>query len=134
MTDKEFENIFFVVEATNCEHAMLWENWSKESIEPKGYGTLLNWSGRGAYGFSVQIGTLDKRPVNVSILFDTINGAKIVFYEAVSQVVDYKMVRAWIDENLTSELPDGRVNHCDANNFHQCMHALQKYACESVNT
>jgi len=130
--DKELENIFYVVEANSFERSTLWEEWSQASLEPRPNRTLLNWAGQ-AHGFSVQVGKLDRRPVMVSITFDTINGAKIVFYDAISQVVDHRMVDKWVEENLISTLPNGRQNHCDAMNFVHCVHAIQDYACESIN-
>lgn len=132
MRDEELENIFYVVEANSFERSTLWGEWAEMSFESKSDRHLLNWAGQ-SHGIMICVGKLDRRPVNLNITFDIINGAKIVFYYACSQVVDHEMVDKWVRENLTSDLPDGRRNHTDAMNFSHCVHAIQDYACESVS-
>lgn len=124
------DNIFFIVEATDYERFSLWEDWAKQSAEPKPNRTLLNWYGNSTSEI-VRVGLVDGRPINIQLTVETINGAKIVFYEGISQLVDYKMIRKWIDENLLTEM-DGRPNHTNAMNFHQCVQAIYLYACETV--
>lgn len=125
-----FENILYVIEATDYERFSLWEDWAKQSAVSKSDRTLLNWGGNSSSRM-VRVGVVDGRPINIQVTVEIINGAKIIFYEGISQLVDYKMIRAWVDENLLTEI-DGRPNHSNAMNFHHCIQVINKYSCETI--
>jgi hypothetical protein len=106
--DKRFADTVFFIEATGFEQQILWEQNDKRPA-----GERLSW-GEDCRGFIHVIGYVDSRPVNVSFSFATLNGARVCFYEAVSQVVDFEMVDKFLREEL------GMKAHCNAQNFHLC--------------
>ena len=76
-------------------------------------------------GFSLTIGHIGKKAVVVQFSFAYIDGRKIAFYNACSNVVDHSMVENWLIERF-QRTHDGytRWNHTDANNFHNCANYL----------
>ena len=117
---KLFEDVFFLVEATDAERFFLW----KENDESK----RVSWEDI-MRGYSIQIGTLDKRPVMVTIFYAMLNGKKIMFYEGTSQVVDHKMIELWIQHFSLNNIrwDNGtRWAHCNAMNFHHCLEAIKE--------
>lgn len=97
-----------MVQATDFERHRLWrENaLDSEHRSPKHVGVVWINEGR---GWRAKIGELDGRPVCVAWSFGVVDGAVLCFYEATSEVVDYRMVREWADSIVT--------NHTNANNF-----------------
>ena len=51
-------------------------------------------------GFGLTLGKLDDRPIYVCFSFAYINGHKICFYEATSQVIDHKLIEKWLKTQL----------------------------------
>lgn len=86
-------------------------------------------------GFAIRIGEINGLPVNVEFSFAIIEGKKICFYNAISQMVNYKMVEDWLIERfqLTN---DGycRWNRVDAQNFHNCINSLDRLDKEPRDT
>lgn len=80
-----------VVEANSYETMTLWDKWTNV------YGK--SWVSHGM-GYGVTIGTLDGRPVCISILHALVEGHKILFIDPTSVVVDHDMIKDWIDINL----------------------------------
>jgi hypothetical protein len=120
-----FENIEFLIEATYYEVHILWLHWAREA---QGLGTitntqLLNWD-NDTGGRLEQIGFLDGRPVNLSMFGATINGHRVLFYEAVSQVVDYKQVEEWLEKTFPKLLNEDTHQKANADNFTACVHYL----------
>lgn len=112
----------FVVEASSFEKQSLWERWAQQSPNP--VKKLIDWQDCGR-GWLIQIGQLDDRPVNLSIFGATLNGQHVLFYEAVSQVVDWTQVEKWFKEHCWPKWDNGtRRAHCDAMNFHHCIEAV----------
>ncbi len=106
------DGIVGVVEATSFEKTCLW----RDVVERKG-GTWSSSNG----GRMFTVGFVDQRPVCVSFIDATINGHKIMFIEATSQVVDWVMIDNWLKEHLpaTALKNDGKhINKVDAGNFH----------------
>lgn len=76
----------------------------------------VSWQQHG--GLGVTIGYLDDRPVHVVLSHIDVAGYKVIFYEATSTVVDYDMVRAFIDKLAPASARRGdRFNHTDAGNM-----------------
>lgn len=91
------------VEATDFEQLCLWQEWTSRH-NPKGWTQET--------GAWVQVGTLNDNPVTVMLSYAMLNGTRVVFWDAVSQVVDFDMVKSW----LHSEFPNAVF--VDAMNFH----------------
>lgn len=101
------------VEANRFEYMCLWEKYTKD-----GYIWKENLSGRG-----VTVGFLDTQPVHISLNTAIVNGNKILFYTATSVVVDWHMIRAWLEKYMpdTARWNDGSLRETDANNFHEAV-------------
>lgn len=129
MADPRYESLeqlasvaVFVVEASRFEQQILWEKWAKQSPTPT--KPLLDWQECGR-GWLTQVGELDNRPVNLSIFGARLNGRDVLFYEAVSQVVDWAQIEKWFKENCWPKWDSGtRRAHCDAMNFHHCIEVV----------
>ncbi len=120
-----FKDVVFIVEATSYEQHVFWENYFYKSK----YETLIikDWLQETA-GKIITIGKCDKRPVCVTIFWAWLDGCKIMFYEATSQVVDHKMVKEWFKHFSSHIKWDGntRLAHCNSLNFHLCIQAVKE--------
>lgn len=101
-------NTKFIVSATHNECFMLWEkhhrdyDWKQENI-----------------GYSFTVGTFGECPVVVSAWWIRIDNVWVMFWEAISQVVNYKMIESWIDSLCDYVRKDGRkIEKTDASNFY----------------
>lgn len=114
--EKLLAHVDFVVEATSCETQLLWEKHHREH----------DWASSSSGGYGVTIGKLMDKPVVVTMTFYRIKGYLVGFYEATSVVVDHDMVKAWVERcvKVVAQSQHSRDRHCDANNFHQCLHCL----------
>lgn len=126
--DKElFKDVVCLVEATHTEQHMLWiENFyePRKAFE----GRVKTWTQEGM-GHTITIGHLDKRPICVTMFCDWINGQRVMFYDAVSQVVDRKLVEDWLQywTLKTIRWDNGhRWAHCDAMNFAHALEAVDQ--------
>lgn len=100
------DSVAYVIEATPTERQYLWERYSGR----------VNWVAD-PIGWTHQLGVVDGRPVVVSINYATINGHRVAFYDGQSQLMDWAMAEAWWR-------PHHAGRHCDAANFHTCLHYL----------
>jgi hypothetical protein len=117
-----FKDVVFLVECTDNEQFYYWKYFHNEP--PRGY-PKLSWEEE-TLGKLIQIGELDKRPVNISIRWAKLNGKRVMFYDAVSQVVDHKMVEEWM-KHFGSHIKwdnNSRWAHCDSSNFHLSINAI----------
>lgn len=128
------DGIAFVVEATSYEQLSLWQQWSTEAQKgdlawtpPKRLRTnFVAWEGDRA-GWMVEVGKVNGAPVCISMMGATLDGVRVLFYEATSRVVDWGMIEAWFKENCWPRWDSGtRRAHCDAMNFHHCLDAIRE--------
>jgi len=78
-------------------------------------------------GWLVRVGEVGDMPVNISVQWNEIDGYLVCFYEAVSAVVDNRMVEKWLKEHFKGKWDSGtRRAECDAGNFHMCLHAIEE--------
>lgn len=104
----------FAVEATGFERHMLWRD----------HHQAVSWEGNPA-GYGVQLGKVGDMPVMLSTTFQVIDGHVVLFYHPTSQLVDYRMIEAWLKENVPAKWDKGtRIAQTDAMNFPHCLHAL----------
>lgn len=101
---KFLDGIDACVEATDEEKQMLWERNTQWNINRT---WVSNNEGR-----LRTIGYFGGMPVFISLWTAVIDGKKILFYNSPSTVVNYDMVREWLDKALTKS-----VIHTDAANF-----------------
>jgi hypothetical protein len=110
------ENAEYLVAATSTETQLLWEKHHKR----------IKWE-QISMGQHVCIGELEGFPVCVDFLGAILDGHLVVFYRAVSRMVDHTMVDNWVRDSFrTMTQYNGGRPHCDAMNFHQCLHWLEE--------
>ena len=102
-----------IVEANSFERHTLWQNNQNRALDSR-----LNWESENS-GQGMQA-NLHGRPVCFTLWPAWIEGKKIIFWEATSQLVDYKMITDWFDKNL----PD--IRRYDANNFHNAVAQIKQ--------
>lgn len=76
-------------------------------------GIAFSWEG--GSGIGLQVGTLDDRPVMLSLSWYAIGGALVCFWSSESEVVDHRMIKAFLAENFKG------VPTTDAQNFHHVL-------------
>lgn len=111
--DPRFAETVFCVEATDYEKLLLWEK----------YHNHRSWV-QDSRGLHLTVGSLDNRPVAINCFWNIIDGRRILFWSACSQVVDHLQIEKWFDENCTPIWDGNRQARCDAMNFHHCMRAI----------
>lgn len=118
--DRRWKETKHLVQASHTEAYFLWCQHSKETVfpNPDAY-TLVDWE-EDCGGLWETIGYCDGRPVNVCFWWATINGVLVCFYEAISQVVDWKMIEEWIGRNAAG------VPNVNADNFHNCLQFISE--------
>lgn len=115
-TETDFLREFW---ATSGELRPSWERSRESRNEPT---HRVSWDDRST-GFYETIGHLAKMPVCVSVRWATVGGALIAFWEATSQVVDYRMIEEW----LAKKFPNAR-HGMDALNFGNLLRDAQAIA------
>jgi hypothetical protein len=110
-----FKDVVYLVEANSNEQHELWYQWYHE---PR-YGTKVDWE-QVYRGVAVTIGTVDKRPVVVSVTYALIEGQRVMFYYGCSQVVDHQMIDDWMTHYAKG------VPRRDAQNFGHCIQNIRK--------
>lgn len=117
----------FVVEASSYERQNLWERFAKEAADlSPSSSPRIDWNDCG-HGWVIEVGTLDNRPVVMSIFGSLLNGKPVVFYDVHSQVVDWAQIEAWFKENCWPKWDNNsRRAHCDAMNFHHCYEVVKQ--------
>lgn len=99
-TTRLWKETKLIVEANSYERLTLWERWvDKTEWQEHRQGRL------------VEIGKYHGRPVCISLFWATVRNKVVLFLEATSQLVDWKMIEAW----LKTEFPG--VRKVDAMNF-----------------
>lgn len=76
------------------------------------------------HGLGEIIGYVGDMPVNLSLTKATVDGKLIIFYDAVSMVVDHSIVEDWVSEiaKLVGAVNQyGRIRKTDAMNFHNVL-------------
>lgn len=120
-----FKDVVFIVECTLNEQQTFWRDYHYKPIYPD--VIVKSWA-QDQLGYTIQIGQLDDRPINICIFFATLDGKKVMFYEAISQVVDYEMVEKWMDhfsKDIRWDISTRRAK-CDSSNFHHCLNAIKE--------
>jgi hypothetical protein len=120
-----FEGVEFLVEASDYEKQTLWERYYYKPFNPE--AVVKDWQ-QVSMGHGITIGHLGDRPVCVSIFYAILDGHKVMFYDATSQVVDHAMIDEWLKHHTLEKVrwDNGtRWAHTNAMNFHHCLHYIQ---------
>lgn len=121
----------FCVKASSHEMHMLWRDFANNRTAQE-YGPptrrRVKWEQLNP-GSMPTIGTLDKRPICLTIFWARIDGQVVMFYEVTSELVDWRKIRAWLDAEY-KHVPmwdkGTRRPFCDAQNFHLCLTAIDE--------
>lgn len=111
---REINKVAFAIEATDYEAVCLWREFTERFGKDK-------WVQHNP-GRLITIGTVDDRPVVVSVFYNSLLGQKIAFCEATSQLVDHLMVDKFIKEEVLVE----GGQRSNAMNYHNIVHAIQR--------
>lgn len=114
-----FKDVAFIVEADDFSRHALWNLYHTKPA----YGVkVASWE-EVMVGKMVKVGELDGRPVNIVLSWAILNGKRVMFWFACSQVVDHKMISAWFDHFAKNIRWDNgtRSARCDASNFHHVL-------------
>lgn len=109
------KGVIGVVDANSFENMSLWQqNQIRDNQR--------TWE-ESRSGYLVTVGQMGDRPVCLSISYATIDGHKILFIDACSEVVDYAMVEEWLKKYLpetawTERFSGKYINRTNAMNFH----------------
>lgn len=109
-----FDGIRFIVEATSYEKYALWHTWFAERRSSQ----IKSWEQSIASCPLLTLAMTGDRPINIVVFRERINGHDVIFWEAVSSLVDHTLINAFFEKHA------GNIERCDANNFHQCIHYL----------
>lgn len=117
-----FENVEFVVEATDEERFLLWcvhfDNPNPKYPESR----IKSWE-QEMRGFGREIGTFHGHPIFISITYAKLEGKRVAFLEATSRIVDYSLVNDWVDREFKNRMP-ARVTN--STNFSHCISFLRR--------
>lgn len=103
-----------VVKANSYETMCLWREYHEKLSRP--------W-GAGRSGLMLTVGELADMPVAITLYVNEIDGHRILFLDATSQVVDHRMIEKWMEDKLPPTAfrdgdPRKGVNKTNAMNFH----------------
>ena len=114
-----FKDVFYIVRATHFEQHMLWfrDHYAAPYL-PKymGLGYAVQWE-EVSRGYHLTIGHLADMPVHIAVNYAIIGGHRVMFYEDTSQVVDHRMIDAWL-HHWAPKIPQ-----TDGFNFGHCLQA-----------
>lgn len=114
---KFFEDIIACIEADSFACQTLWLLYHHKPA----YGVRIDtWEQKG--GYLIQLGNLDKRPVNIDISFNILNGSKVMFWSPISQVVDHAMIDAWF-----AKFKRPGTDSADAMNFTNALRKIEPF-------
>lgn len=122
--DPRFLMTEYLVEATSFEHHAQWCFRARGA--PYCYDVrdmrTVDWVQTNP-GLWEQVGKLADMPVVVNLSWAWLNGAMVCFYESTSQVVDWRMIEAW----LGKKFPNVRLK-TDAINLHNVLLDIEQAA------
>lgn len=107
---REFlDGVVGVVEANSYEHQCLWERYHGEYE--------VAWKTNSS-GLGECVGKLADMPVCISLTTAVVGGFKLLFIDATSAVVDYRLIDKWLEDNMPATAhARGHLNKTDAQNF-----------------
>lgn len=113
----KYKKVNFAVEATHFEQFCLW----KENEASVGADNHVEWK-EILEARLATIGTIGDLPVCVSLIWVTLDGHLVLFYECTSRANDWDMIEQYIKDN---HLNDGYTK-TNPMNFHTVIHAIKR--------
>jgi hypothetical protein len=114
-----FDGVEFVIEATDYEVHSLWEKYHYRPEVGSVY--IETWEDI-AMGHGITLASMGNMPICVSVRYSILNGHKVMFYTATSEVVNHRIIGKWIEHHTSHLRKNGRMLRCDPMNFHHCLH------------
>lgn len=126
--------LFAIVEASSEEYQQLWQQYASESfikewrVDKQGLPlerwspSDLHWVSQGN-GWGQTVSKILDMPVCISLRFATIEGRRVCFWEATSQLVYYPDIAKWFAKNVPNH---DKVETSDATNFHNIVAAIDR--------
>lgn len=124
---KLFQDVAFVVVCSHTEKHFLWmTEFDRPDPRLKEEHRIRSWEDAFS-GHGVQIGELGGMPICLTVWSARIDGKKVAFVDVHSQVVDHRMVDAWLDHHAGHIRWDSgtRPARTNASNFHHCIAAIR---------
>lgn len=125
------DNVVAAVEADMFTQQQLWQAWA-DDVPPQ-FRTDSTTKNRVPWK-QQSLGTLEtltyidvgpdlggKMPVCLSLMWVSIAGNRVLFYDQCSMITHSALTRRWLDENLPHD-----YCHSDAQNFHIVVHHIQR--------
>lgn len=123
--EEYFKGVDYVVEATFEEQHFLWLTRHHHDV---GLGHVEKWvdDGMGRGPTIAYVGRGKKaRPIAISIFYATLDGLRVAFWSATSQLVDYAIIGKWIEERTDHIVDsDNVICRTDVANFNEILHAI----------
>jgi hypothetical protein len=116
--DDYLTSCVYAVEATSCESLQIWDDFSNPESQYCDVRPRMDWNE--VHGWLETIGRLDNRPICISIRIVELNGHRVAFWEATSQLVDYEMIEQWFEKKYPY------LKRTDAMNVHNAIHYIDK--------
>jgi len=125
-TQEWIKDTFYFVEADHFAESTLFGEYAKASPKKTSFrGDREGYNGLDWDGFSdcrlFHIGYCAEKTVCIQLTWYKIEGKRVCFYTATSQMVYYPM----IEEFMTECCEIAECSRTDADNFHQVLHALK---------
>jgi hypothetical protein len=134
MVNTDFDSLLkqteFVVEADGFASLELWAKYSAEAKQHSKIGEWVcynnvKWEQLNP-GCVKTVGYYHKQPVNICLTWQRLNGHLIVFWEAISRIVDYELIDKWFEKNCCPKYDNGYRNaNTNAMNFHHVYHYVR---------
>lgn len=124
--DARYKDTYFLIEATDFEHQILWErNQARLLSDPK---TGVQWD-EDSMGINqgireIKIGKKTEQ-VFISVRWAKLNGLRVCFWHPSSQVVHHGMIEKWFKKHCLPTHDNGRESSVDAVNFPNCLIPIQ---------
>ncbi len=124
-TEELIAKSIFAVEANSFERHSLWAQSAKDSPY---YPDYSKYKWEQMHGTMVTVGKDNKRPVNIEIQWNKIDGQLVMFWNACSRIANYTMIEEWFEKNFPQRYDNGhRPARCDAMNFGHCLSAVVEF-------
>jgi hypothetical protein len=115
--EKFLDGVVGIIEANDYEVLSLWQERRNNNLKPSWESSLS--------GMHMTVGFVGADPVAINLRTAVVDGHKVLFFDASSQVVDHRLIDSWLRKNLPrSAFRPGspeQINRTDAMNFYNVM-------------
>lgn len=99
--DSRFLKTEYTVQANDEDRTRMWEDWATDAADlGRKWDHRVEWV-QDFRGQIVTVGELGTIPISITFTWATINRSEVVFWDATSQVVDYRLCETWIQKHFS---------------------------------